>query len=61
MASESIDEMREYSGPSCTSNGCVIRKPGGMGTNGVCRCADYKGTRYIKWLEEQLSLKEVSK
>ena len=44
----------DYDGPACTDHGCVIRKPKGMGTNGGCRCADYKGRRYIQWLEARL-------
>ena len=49
---------KDYIGPSCTDHGCIIRKPEGMGTNGGCRCADYKGRRYIQWLEKKLEALE---
>ena len=34
----------------CGSHSCIIKPPEGMGNNGPCRCADWRGQRYIQQL-----------
>jgi len=33
-----LNEIRERCGIGCTDHGCIWGHPGGMGTNGGCRC-----------------------
>lgn len=39
----------------CSSHSCVVKPPVGMGTNGPCRCADYKGQRLILVLRNRIT------
>ena len=34
----------------CGSHSCIINPPKGLGNNGPCRCADWRGQRYITQL-----------
>ena len=38
----------------CGDHGCVIAPPEGMGTNGGCRCRDWKLKLYIQRLEREI-------
>lgn len=60
-------ESSEHHGLDCGDNSCMYRdtsKPGGMRTNGGCRCADNKGryverfllSNYLKALEKIIQL-----
>jgi len=38
----------------CCDNGCVIKRPKGMGTNAKCRCPDYKLRAFIHALKTEI-------
>jgi len=38
----------------CCDNGCVIKRPKGMGTNAKCRCPDYKLRTFIHALKAEI-------
>ena len=47
-AEEAIEAIRELARANrCGDSGCIYARPGGMATNGGCRCArDDGGSRY---------------
>ena len=51
--------MSEYRG--CGSHSCIIERPKGIGNNGPCRCADWRGQREIMRLRDEVErYKEIA-
>jgi len=50
-----IRQIAEHMENGCGNHGCVIRKPGGMGTNAPCHCSP---RRFVKYLLDAAVLAE---
>jgi len=52
-----MNRIEDFKG--CCDNGCVIKRPKGMGTNASCRCPDYKLRAFIHALKAEIDRLEA--
>lgn len=45
-----MDELQ-----GCGNHGCIVAAPKGLGTNGQCTCANYRGQRCIHQLRKHVA------